>query len=62
MKYLHGALTTRNQDTYGKNMFNNDGGVHMYSPQVENSINTYFQAQNRQEIDVKLKSELLQEE
>jgi len=43
-------------------MFNNDGGVHMYSPQVENSINTYFQAQNRQDIDVKLKSELLQEE
>lgn len=61
MKYLNGALSTRNRETK-QNLFNEEGGVHMYSPQVESSINTYFQSQQRQDIDLRLKHELLAEE
>lgn len=56
IKYLGGALSQRASD-YRSNvvMDVNGGPVHMYSPRVENSINTYFSGQQRDEMDKRLR-------
>ena len=55
-------MTQRFSDVKSLNALDDKGGIHMYSPRVENSINTYFTAGQKDDMNKRVVQELLAEE